>query len=119
MKKIMTFPKLSFALLACVLPLAMYADDTPQMGGMASDSTSMTHQSQMGMASGMMTTNAPQMEMASNSMNMASQPQMGMSQGMMATNAPQMGMESNSMNMANPSSMGNMAPGSMTSTNQP
>ena len=119
MKKITTLPKLSFALLACILPLAMYADDTPQMGGMASDSMSMTNQSQMGMASGMMTTNAPQMGMASNSMNMASQPQMGMSQGMMTTNAPQMGMDSNSMNMANQPSMGNMAPNAMTSTNQP
>ncbi|MGH7994628.1 MAG: hypothetical protein ACREDQ_13990, partial [Limisphaerales bacterium] len=85
MKKIVKL--LSFAVLACALPLAVNA----QMGNMAHETMNMT--------------NSPQMGMASDSMN--STPKMGgMSSGGMNSANPQMGNMAPAMNGSKMDNMG-------------
>jgi hypothetical protein len=111
MKKITKISLRSFACLAFVLPLAVYADNT--MGGASSDMMASTNQ-----MNSMDNTNPPQMgNMAPNSMGMTNQMN-SMAPNNMNGGAPQMGGMAPNM-MAPTNQMNSMAPNNMDNTNPP
>jgi hypothetical protein len=136
MKNITKLYRLPLAFIACAWPLAIYADNPPQMGGTSSEMMAPTNQMNSMAPNNMDNTNPPQMGntspnsmdatnqtgnmMTPNNMNPAGSTQMGgSSPGMMPSTNQMDGMAPNNMDNTNPPQMGGTAPNSMMTTNQP